>query len=241
MRQIKNEDLAHEGEAARADINKWITERTGGIFKDLTPEKVMPMSTYWPMASWLEPFDSFQTKNPSFSAMKEKASQSLLWLITSAEVSITKLDLPLWNTTISLTHQATLRCWYFSRAKKMACGAWRRFIIPVHSTTISWLLKRILILALPSFESRSVWLWNAFSENPSEEYFDETTSELSGMVTMPAVHVSLDFHNFFIGNESNGSSIAARFYWLRVWLQMWMKRSCRCCYLRTCYSITQCG
>ncbi|XP_055352757.1 leukocyte elastase inhibitor-like [Paramacrobiotus metropolitanus] len=216
---VDSKNFNDNPEGARADINKWVEERTGGRIKNLIPSGALDGSTVAVLANaiyfkarWENVFDDFLTeKNGTFTAQNGKRVKAKLMRIRKkfsyaedSTLGVQYLEMPYADNEASMLI-------YLPQTKT----GLRQLEKSLTTQTIVDLAKtaqaddKVLVdVALPKFRVESSFdLVQLLRKIGVNDVFTEN-ADLSGMLTSGSAQVSSGFHKTFIEVDEKGTEAA---------------------------------
>lgn len=206
--QVKKEDYANNAEAARADINKWVEERTGGKIKDLLPvgalgadtEGVLANAVYF-KASWKKLFSESRTSERKFHLLSgAEVPAKLMEIVHSypyaenTELDIQYLEIPYANNDASML--------IFLPRRKDGLRKLEKGLTPeVIRSLAKAVTDQDVNLRLPKFRVESSYDLKELMINIGVTSIFGNSADLSGIADKDLV-VSKAFHKTFIGESA---------------------------------------
>lgn len=207
-------DFINQHEAARKEINDWVSEQTKGKIKDLIPRGMLTPATRMALvnaiyfkADWLSPFDANSTQDAPFH------------LLDGSEVTV-----PTMNQDAFLPY-AQGDGWQAVELAYQGETAAMDIIVPDEgrfeevesnlnyesaSTILESLQPSSVMLALPKFEFESEFgLREQLMALGMKDAFDGDVADFSGMTERKDLYISAVIHKAFVAVDEKGTEAAA--------------------------------
>jgi serpin B len=211
---IRLADFINQYEAARKEINNWVSDQTDGKIKDLIPEGVLNADTRMALinaiyfkANWLIPFNPDSTQDAPFH------------LLDGSEVTV-----PLMNQDAFIPY-AKGDGWQAIELAYQGKTAAMDFIVPdegrfeevessldyeTASTILPSLQPTSVKLALPKFKFESEFgLADQLTALEMRDAFDPDKADFSGMTERDDLYISAVVHKAFVAVDEKGTEAAA--------------------------------
>ncbi len=211
---VRLTDFVNEYEAARQEINNWVSDQTQDKIKDLLPEGVLSSNTRMALvnaiyfkADWLSPFEADSTYDTPFH------------LLDGSEVSV-----PMMNQAAFLPY-ARGGGWQAIELAYQGETAAMDILVPdegrfaeveasldygTASTILTSLEPTSVVLALPKFKFESQFgLNNQLVVLGMKDAFDPSAADFSGMTERNDLYISTVIHKAFVAVDEKGTEAAA--------------------------------
>ena len=211
---IRLVDFINQYEAARKEINDWVSDQTKEKIKDLIPEGMLGPDTRMTLvnaiyfkADWLRPFDANSTHDAPFH------------LLDNSEVMAPTMNqdtfLPYakgdgWQA-IELAYQGETAAMDIIVPDQ---GRFKEVESTLDEQNVSAILKSLqptsVMLAIPKFQFESKFgLRDQLMALGMEDAFDPDTADFSGMTEKKDLYISAVVHKAFVAVDEKGTEAAA--------------------------------
>lgn len=211
---IRLVDFINQYEAARQDINTWVSDQTQGKIEDLIPEGVLDTDTRMALvnaiyfkADWLSPFNADSTYDAPF------------YLLDGSEVSVPTMNQDTFIPYAKGDGWQAIELAYQSETAAMDIivpdeGRFEEIESSLDQGTVSTIIESMqptsVQLAMPKFKFESQFgLADQLATLGMTDAFDPDRADFSGMSEKKDLYVSAVIHKAFVAVDEKGTEAAA--------------------------------
>lgn len=211
---IRLVDFVNQYEAARQDINTWVSDQTQGKIEDLIPEGVLDTDTRMALvnaiyfkADWLSPFNADSTYDAPFH------------LLDGSDVSVPTMNQDSFIPYAKGDGWQAIELAYQSETAAMDIivpdeGRFEEIESSLDQETVSTILESMqptsVQLAMPKFKFESQFgLADQLATLGMTDAFDPARADFSGMSEKKDLYVSAVIHKAFVAVDEKGTEAAA--------------------------------
>ncbi|HET9588028.1 MAG TPA: serpin family protein, partial [Anaerolineales bacterium] len=211
---VRLADFINQYEAARSEINDWVSDQTEGKIEDLIPEGVLTTDTRMALVNaiyfkgdWLRPFDADSTQDASFR------------LLDGSEVTVPMMNQDAFIPYIKGDGWQAIELAYEGETAAMDIivpdeGRFEEVESSLDGDAVSMILGSLqptsVTLALPKFEFESEFsLADQLKALGMTDAFDPDRANFSGMSERNDLFISEVVHKAFVAVDEKGTEAAA--------------------------------
>jgi serpin B len=211
---VRLADFIHQSEAARQEINGWVSKQTKDKIKDLIPEGMISPDTRMTLvnaiyfkADWLSPFDANSTHDAPF------------YLLDGSDVTVSTMNQDMFIPYATGDGWQAVELAYQGETAAMDIivpdeGGFEEVESSLDEKTVSAILKSLqptsVMLALPKFQFESEFgLRDQLMALGMKDAFDADAADFSGMTEKRDLYISAVIHKAFVAVDEKGTEAAA--------------------------------